>query len=80
MRELENCIIDNEILHQKVNVSLDEYENSILRNIYLFCKEKSFKNAIFMCGAAHRKTISQKIVEYKAKENLKLNWIYYNDI
>lgn len=80
MRELENCIIDNEIFHQKVNASLDEYENSMLRNIYLFCKEKSFKKAIFMCGAAHRKTISQKIVEYEAKENLKLNWIYYNDI
>lgn len=80
MRELENCIIKNEIFHQKVNASIDTYENSMLRNIYSFCKEKQFNKAIFMCGAAHRKTIIQKIVEYEAKENPKLNWIFYNDI
>ncbi len=80
MRELENCIIKNEIFHQKVNASIDTYENSMLRNIYSFCKEKPFNKAIFMCGAAHRKTIIQKIVEYEAKENPKLNWIFYNDI
>jgi hypothetical protein len=80
MRDLENCLIDNAIFHQKVNESLDQYENSMLHNIYLFCKEKSFKKAVFMCGAAHRQTISQKIAEYEAKENLKLNWTFYNSI
>jgi DNA-binding protein Fis len=69
MRDLENCLIDNEIFHKKVNDSLDEYENSMLRNIYLFCKENSLKKAVFMCGAAHRQTISQKIAEYEAKGN-----------
>lgn len=79
MRELENRIIDNETMRQKVKASIDAYENSMLRNIYLFCKKKSFNTAIFMCGAAHRKTITQKIVEYETKENLNLNWKFYND-
>lgn len=79
MRELENRIINNEIMQQKVNVSIDAYENSMLRNIYSFCKEKSFNTAIFMCGVAHRKSIIKKIKEYESKENLKLNWTFYND-
>ncbi|MCA6423542.1 MAG: hypothetical protein IM572_10520 [Chitinophagaceae bacterium] len=80
MRELGNCIIDNEIFHKKVIASIDEYENSMLRNIYSFCNKKSFTRAIFMCGAAHRKTIVEKIIEYEMKENIKLNWTFYNDI
>lgn len=79
MRELENRIIDNNIMHQKADESIDAYEHSMLRNIYSFCKDNSFKTAIFMCGAGHRKTITQKIEEYESKENLKLNWAFYND-
>ena len=79
MRELENHVIDNDIMRQKVKLSIDKYENSMLSNIYLFAKEKSFNTAIFMCGAAHRKTITQKIVEYETKDSLKLNWKFYND-
>lgn len=79
MRELENRIIDNNVLHQKANESIDAYEHSMLRNIYSFCKANSFKTAIFMCGAGHRKTIPQKIEEYETKENLNLNWTFYND-
>ena len=76
MRQLENLIIDNENFHQKVNDSIDEYENSMLRNIYSFYNEKSFQKAIFMCGAAHRKSISEKI----KKSEIKLNWSFYNEI
>lgn len=79
MRELENRIVDNEIMRQKVNANLGAYENSMLRNIYSFCKEKSFNTAIFMCGSAHRKSIIEKIEEYKKKETIKLNWTFYND-
>jgi hypothetical protein len=77
MRDLENHIIDNEIFHQKVNASIDAYENSMLRNIYSFCKDKSFNKAIFMCGSAHRKTIIEKIEEYERNLQLKLNWTFY---
>lgn len=80
MRELEKRITDNNLLHQKANESIDAYEHSMLRNIYSFCKDNSFKMAIFMCGAGHRKTITQKIEEYETKEGLKLNWTFYNDI
>ncbi|MGE4346867.1 MAG: hypothetical protein AB7D46_05575 [Flavobacteriaceae bacterium] len=79
MREFENRIIDNETMRQKVNASIDAYENSMLRNIYSLCKEKSFNTAIFMCGAAHRKTIIEKIGEYEKKTEIKLNWTLYND-
>lgn len=79
MRQWENRIIDNEILLQRVTTNLDEYENSMLRNIYSFCKKNSFNSAIFMCGAAHRKSIIKKIEEYEKKEPLKLNWTFYND-
>lgn len=80
MRELENRIFDNNLLHQKANESIDAYEHSMLRNIYSFCKDNSFNSAIFMCGAGHRKTITQKIEEYETKEDLILNWTLYNDI
>ena len=79
MRELGNRIIGDEILQQKVNANIDTYENSMLRNIYSFCKEKSFNTAVFMCGAAHRKSVIEKIEEYGNKEAIKLNWAYYND-
>lgn len=79
MRELGNQIVDDKTLLQKVNVNLDAYENSMLRNIYSFCKEKSFNTAIFMCGVAHRKSIIDKIKECKKNEDIKLNWIIYND-
>ena len=75
MRELENRIIGNETIRQKVNATIDAYENSMIRNIYSFCKDKSFNMAIFMCGAAHRKSIIEKI----KKLEIKLNWTLYND-
>jgi hypothetical protein len=79
MREMENHIIDNNVIHQKAYESIDAYEHSMLRNIYFFCKDNSFEKAIFMCGVGHRKTITQKIKEYETKEKTKLDWKYFND-
>jgi hypothetical protein len=79
MRELGNRIIDNNVLNQKANESFDAYEHSMLRNIYSFCKGKSFNKAVFLCGAGHRKTIKQKIEEYEKNETIKLNWALYKD-
>lgn len=79
MRELENRIIDDEMLQQKVKANIDAYENSMLRNIYSFCKEKSFVIAVFMCGVAHRKSIIEKIEEFEKNETIQLNWKFYND-
>ncbi len=79
MREMENRIIDNNVIHQKAHESIDAYEHSMLRNIYFFCKDNSFDKAIFMCGVGHRKSITQKIKEYETKEKIKLDWKYFND-
>lgn len=79
LRKLKNRIVGDEILLQKVNANIDAYENSMLRNIYSFCKENSFDTAVFMCGVAHRKSIIEKIEEYEKKETTHLNWIFYND-
>lgn len=79
MRELENRIINNETMQQKVNANIDAYEDSMLRNIYSFCQNNSFNTAIFMCGIAHRKSIIGKINEYEKKSEIKLNWTFYND-
>lgn len=79
MRELEDLIVDDEIMRQKVNASINAYENSMLRNIYSFCKEKSFNTAIFMCGVAHRKSIIEKIKEYETNSEIKLNWTFHNE-
>lgn len=79
LRELENRMVDNEILQQKSNASIDAYENSMICNIYSFCKEKSFNKAIFMCGAAHRKSIIERIVEYEKNSEIKINWTFYNE-
>ena len=78
MRELENQIINNQVMRQKVDESIDAYENSMLRNIYSFCQEKSFNTAIFMCGAAHRKSIIEKIEGSEKNSELELNWTFYN--
>lgn len=79
MRELENRIIKNKAMLQKANEGIDAYEHSMLSNIYSFCKQNTFNKAIFMCGAGHRKTITQKINEYKMREPLKLNWTFYDN-
>jgi hypothetical protein len=66
-------------MQHKANASIDAYENSMIRNIYSFCKEKSFNIAIFMCGAAHRKSIIEKIVEYEKNSEIKTNWTFYSE-
>jgi len=79
LRELGKHILNNNELCQKADESIDTYENSMIRNIYSYCKENSFNTAIFMCGAAHRKSIMQKIREYEKVSEIKLNWTIYGN-
>ena len=53
-------------------------ENEMLRNIYTYSKDHRYNQALFLIGAAHRKSIMQKIQEYQNKEAVKLNWSFYN--
>lgn len=77
MKELENDIIKDRELLRRASESIDAYENSMIRNIYSFCKENLFADGIFMCGSAHRKTIVEKIIQHEKNSDVKLNWKFY---
>lgn len=73
---------DNEKLFE-IDKSMKEVnekrEHEMLQNIYAYSKENGYNKAILTIGAGHRRSIIQKIEEYKKNENLKLNWTFYND-
>jgi hypothetical protein len=74
--------INDEKLFRTYNLwkDIDEKREYImLQKIYTYSKEHSFDKAIFTIGSGHRKSISLKIKEYDNQENLKLNWIFYNN-
>ncbi|TDD77199.1 hypothetical protein [Flavobacterium caseinilyticum] len=54
----------------------DMRENQMLQNIYLYSQDHNYDRAIFTIGAAHRKSIIDKIFEYQKNEKVKLNWIF----
>lgn len=77
MRVLESRILSNSEMDKKVNVDIEAYEIPMIRNIYSYCNNNHFRSAIFMCGAAHRKSIIEKIEKSKTEENLNLNWTIF---
>lgn len=77
MRKYGDSILKDKELIQTFNNDLDKYENSMLSNIYSFCMNTKLKNAVFMCGVAHRQTIIDKIETYKNKESLDFSWKIY---
>jgi hypothetical protein len=79
MRMLESQILSDSDLDRKVKEDIDAYENPMIQNIYLYCKNHQFNTAIFMCGAAHRKSIIEKIQKVNAQEHLKLNWTVFGN-
>jgi hypothetical protein len=56
----------------------DDRENEMLRNIYSYMESKKYAKALFLVGAAHRKSIMQKIHEYESKVKIKFNWTFLN--
>ena len=58
---------------------IEDRENEMLRNIYSYMEQKKYDRALFLVGAAHRKSIMQKIQEYESKEKIKLNWKFYSE-
>ncbi|KAF0198895.1 MAG: hypothetical protein FD166_886 [Bacteroidetes bacterium] len=57
----------------------DFREGTMILNIYNYSKENQYNKAVFLIGYAHRKSITQKIIEYEKRENLELIWTFYND-
>ncbi|MBD3615369.1 MAG: hypothetical protein HUJ22_02265 [Gracilimonas sp.] len=79
MRMLEERLLSESEINKVANEDIDTYENSMIRNIYSYCKTSKFNTAIFMCGVAHRKSIIEKIEKFKAQEEIDLSWIIFGE-
>ena len=79
MRLFEKNLLINNELNKAVNEDINAYENSMMQNIYSYCRNNQFEKAIFMCGVAHRASIIKKIESFKSKEKVDLNWEIYGN-
>ena len=77
IRVLESRILNGSDLDKIVKAAIDAYENPMIRNIYSYCNNNHFSSAIFMCGAAHRKSIIEKIEKSKTEEQVNLTWTIF---
>jgi len=59
---------------------VNDYEDGIIKNIYQYSEANKYDTALMFIGAAHRKSIIQKIQEYDKASKLKLNWTLYNKV
>ena len=76
LRVLETRLINSD-LDKIVKADIDAYESPMIRNIYSYCNNNHFSSAIFMCGAAHRKSIIEKIEKSKTEEQVNLTWTIF---
>ncbi len=67
-----------EPLYILLNEENDIRENAMLENIYNLSRENPYNQAVFLIGARHKKSIIQKVQEYKYANNLNLNWTFYS--
>ena len=79
MRIFENRLLNNNELIDAVKSDIDAYENSLMRNIYSYCRINRFDKAIFLCGSAHRQSLIEKIRYFKGKEKIDIKWEVYGD-
>lgn len=77
LSEINNAKLNREFKSERELHNKREYE--MLRNIYNYSKQYPYNKAMFICGADHRKPLKHKIQEYETKENLNLDWTFYNN-
>lgn len=65
-------------IYKRANRNIDIYENDIVENVYNYRSSNKYNNALMFIGSAHRKSIIDKINRKNQKEELKLNWTFYN--
>ena len=75
MRALESHILNDRELDESVKEDIENYEKPMIHNIYSYCRKSHFESAIFLCGAAHRKSIIEKI-ESNKKEHTNPSWTF----
>lgn len=77
MNERERYVINqmDNLEYKKVYGSwlniIDKRENEMLENINSYVEVNEFKNAVFLCGAAHRKAFFNK---FQVKKNVRIKW------
>lgn len=72
--------INDESLSESYKNELRIYEKreyEIIRNIYDYCRNKSFNQGILVCGLEHRIGLKQIIQKFETTD-IKLNWSFYN--
>ncbi|AKP50899.1 hypothetical protein [Cyclobacterium amurskyense] len=79
MRDFENSLLQDEEFLKTYDVKLEEYENSMIQNIYSFCKFNSFEKGVYMCGSAHRESLIKKFELFECKEKLGIKWEVFGD-
>lgn len=57
----------------------DRRENEMLQNIYSYSKKHPYDRAVFLLGAAHRKSTINKIINYEKVAATKINWSICNN-
>lgn len=77
MRAMESHLLNGHEFDREAKDDINAYEDSMIRNIYSYCKNNYFNSAIYMCGAAHRKSIIGKIRKQNNQEQIKLNWTVF---
>lgn len=77
MRKLESRILPDHRLQESFNQDINAYENSMMQNILLYCRENQFRKAAFLCGVAHRQSIIEKIESLNNKETIDIDWVIY---
>ena len=79
MRDIENNLLQDDFFLEAYNAKLEEYENSMIKNIYSYSKSHIFENGVYMCGSAHRESLIKKFELFESKEKLGINWQVYGD-
>lgn len=52
-------------------------DNEMMKKIYKYCRENTFKKAAFLIGAAHRQSITEKSRKQDELSLEKIQWNYY---
>lgn len=60
------------------NDIIEKREDEMISNIYQYSKYHDFARGLFFIGAAHRKSIIEKIQKQSESEEIELNWYYDN--
>ena len=75
--EMNNEKLSREYISENELNSKREYE--MLKNIYDYSCNYQYSKAMFICGVKHREPLKKKIKEYEKKQNLNINWKFYNN-